>query len=94
MQNKNLIHLYNRFGFEFSSSAGTDHGKANNLFLIGNNFKKAGIYKPAADLSLLNHGDRKHKVDFRNVYWDIINDRFGQDASKEISKSFNNLGII
>ena len=77
-----------------NGSAGTDHGKANNLFLIGNNLKQAGIYNPPADLSLLDNGDVKHKIDFRNVYWDIINEWFGKDASKIISKSFNSLDIL
>jgi len=91
-----LILTFSEFGrrLKENGSSGTDHGKANNLFLIGNNLKKPGIYNEAADLIHLDDGDIAHTIDFRNVYSDIISEWFEKDNTKIISTQFNSLGII
>ena len=91
-----LIMTFSEFGrrVKENGSAGTDHGKANNLFLLGSNLNKPGIYNPGADLINLDKGDISHNIDFRNVYWDIIGEWFEKDPSQVISKSFNSLNII
>jgi uncharacterized protein (DUF1501 family) len=91
-----LILTFSEFGrrVKENGSQGTDHGKANNLFLIGKNLNKPGIYNNAPDLDNLDNGDISYKVDFRNIYSDIINEWFHQDANTIISKNFNSLGII
>jgi uncharacterized protein (DUF1501 family) len=91
-----LILTFSEFGrrVEENGSSGTDHGKANNLFIIGNNLKKPGIYNDAPDLTSLDDGDVSHKIDFRNVYSDIISEWFKKDSSKIVSTNFNSLGII
>ena len=91
-----LILTFSEFGrrVKENGSAGTDHGKANNLFLIGNNLKKPGIYNEAPDLTQLDDGDVSHKIDFRNVYADIISEWFRRDTARIISVDFNSLGII
>ena len=91
-----LILTFSEFGrrVKENGSAGTDHGKANNLFIIGKNLSKPGVYNNAPDLSNLDQGDVGYKVDFRNVYSDIINEWFGKDANQIISKNFTSLGII
>lgn len=91
-----LIMTFSEFGrrVQENGSAGTDHGKANNLFLIGKNLRKPGIYNSAPDLLSLDEGDIKHQIDFRNVYADIISEWFGKNANEIISKRFKSLGII
>ena len=91
-----VMFLFSEFGrrVKENGSGGTDHGQANNLFLIGNNLKKPGVYNEAPDLINLNKGDVSHKIDFRNVYSDIISEWFGKDAHQIISSKFENLGII
>lgn len=91
-----LILTFSEFGrrVKENGSAGTDHGKANNLFLIGNNLKKPGIYNEAPDLAQLDDGDVSHKIDFRNVYADIISEWFQRDTAQIISVDFSSLGII
>ncbi|MDH3321550.1 MAG: DUF1501 domain-containing protein [Flavobacteriaceae bacterium] len=91
-----LILTFSEFGrrVKENGSSGTDHGKANNLFIIGNNLKKPGIYNEAADLNHLDDGDIAHKIDFRNIYSDIITEWFGKDSTKIISTNFNSLEII
>lgn len=91
-----LILTFSEFGrrVKENGSSGTDHGKANNLFIIGNNLKKPGIYNEASDLIHLDDGDISHKIDFRNIYSDIITEWLGKDTTKIVSTNFNSLGII
>lgn len=91
-----LILTFSEFGrrVKENGSAGTDHGKANNLFLIGKNLKKPGIYNKAPDLNNLDNGDISHTIDFRNVYTDILNEWFKKDSNEIVSAKFNSLGII
>ncbi len=91
-----LIMTFSEFGrrVKENASKGTDHGKANNVFLIGKDLKRKGIYNDGPDLLNLDDGDVKYNIDFRNIYQDVIQDWFRQDASKVISKRFDPLGII
>lgn len=91
-----LIMTFSEFGRRVNenASSGTDHGKANNLFIIGKDLKKPGFYNDAPDLTNLDDGDIRYQVDFRNVYSDVIQQWMGKDPSKVISRSFDNLGII
>jgi len=91
-----LILTFSEFGrrVKENGSMGTDHGKANNLFLIGKNLKKPGVYNEAVDLTNLDNGDVAHKIDFRNVYSDIVAEWFEKDSDKIISSKFKSLGII
>ena len=96
MLDHTLILTFSEFGrrVKENASAGTDHGKANNLFLIGNQLSKPGIYNNSPDLKNLDSGDLAYQIDFRNIYADIINHWFEKDANQIISKPFNSLGII
>jgi len=91
-----LILTFSEFGrrVKENGSSGTDHGKANNLFLIGKNLKKPGIYNQAPDLIHLDNGDISHTIDFRNIYTDILNEWFKKDSSQIVSANFDSLGII
>ncbi|MBX2828920.1 MAG: DUF1501 domain-containing protein [Flavobacteriaceae bacterium] len=91
-----LIMTFSEFGrrVKENGSSGTDHGKANNLFLIGNRLIRPGIYNAAPNLMGLDDGDVSYTIDFRNVYSDIISDWFGKDPSGIISKQFDPLDII
>ncbi|RUA09301.1 MAG: twin-arginine translocation pathway signal, partial [Flavobacteriia bacterium] len=71
-----LIMTFSEFGRRVAQNAanGTDHGTANNVFLIGENLKQKGIYNEAPDLSNLDgNGDLKHSIDFRSIYATILN---------------------
>ena len=68
---QSLILTFSEFGRSISENAsrGTDHGTANNLFVIGNGLKKQGFYNAPADLSNLDeHDDLKFEIDFRRIY--------------------------
>ena len=70
-----LILTFSEFGRRVKQNAanGTDHGSANNVFIIGKKLKKAGFYNDLASLSDLDsNGDLKYEIDFRSVYATII----------------------
>jgi uncharacterized protein (DUF1501 family) len=68
------VMTFSEFGRRVKQNAGrgTDHGTANNVFLMGGNLTNAGIYNDGPDLSDLDSGDLKFKVDFRDVYADLM----------------------
>lgn len=70
-----LILTFSEFGRRVKQNAanGTDHGTANNVFVIGKNLKRAGFYNDLASLSDLDeNGDLKYSIDFRSVYATIL----------------------
>ncbi|WP_178986594.1 DUF1501 domain-containing protein [Winogradskyella helgolandensis] len=70
-----LILTFSEFGRRVKQNAanGTDHGSANNVFVIGKDLKKAGFYNDLASLSDLDaNGDLKFNIDFRSVYSTIL----------------------
>lgn len=91
-----LIMTFSEFGRRVKQNAsnGTDHGTANNLYLMGGQLRKAGFYNDAADLSNLDKGDLKYEIDFRSVYATILDDWLGTDASKIIDGSFNPISLV
>ena len=92
-----LILTFSEFGRRVKQNAanGTDHGAANNVFVIGKNINKAGVYNPLPDLNDLdNNGDLKYTVDFRNIYATIIDKWLAVDHHSLLNKSFNTLDFI
>ena len=69
-----MLFTFSEFGrrVEQNASGGTDHGTANNMFLVSGGLKQKGILNPLPDLSDLNEGDLKYKVDFKNVYATVL----------------------
>jgi uncharacterized protein (DUF1501 family) len=69
-----LIFTFSEFGRRVSQNAsgGTDHGTANNMFLISSGLKKKGLINQMPDLQNLQDGDLKYSVDFKSVYATIL----------------------
>jgi uncharacterized protein (DUF1501 family) len=69
-----LLMSFSEFGRRVSQNAsgGTDHGTANNMFLISGGLKQKGLLNAMPDLSDLEDGDLKYQVDFRDVYATIL----------------------
>jgi uncharacterized protein (DUF1501 family) len=77
-----------------NKSAGTDHGTANVMFLMGG-ATKAGLYGDRPDLSSLDEsGDLVHKVDFRSVYAAVLGDWFGADTRRVFDGRFDPYPIL
>ncbi|GEO03191.1 hypothetical protein AAE02nite_08550 [Adhaeribacter aerolatus] len=95
--NNTLILVFSEFGRRVKQNAsnGTDHGTANNLFLLGGGLKRAGILNEAPDLATLDEGDLRHQLDFRSVYATILDNWLASDADAILGKKFNRLtGLV
>ncbi|TXD51354.1 MULTISPECIES: DUF1501 domain-containing protein [unclassified Polaribacter] len=92
-----LILTFSEFGRRVQQNAagGTDHGAANNVFIMGVNLKKKGFYNEAANLlSLDANGDVKYTVDFRSIYSTILDKWLQADDASILNKSFKKLDFI
>lgn len=92
-----LVFTFSEFGrrVKQNSANGTDHGAANNVFLMGGNLKKPGMYNDMPDLNKLDlNGDLQYSIDFRTIYASILNNWLSIDANKILKKEFNPLRFI
>ncbi|WP_139957263.1 DUF1501 domain-containing protein [Flavicella sediminum] len=92
-----LIVTFSEFGrrVKQNGSQGTDHGTANNLFIIGKNLKKQGFYNEQPNLADLDkNGDLKYKVDFRDIYATVLENWMEVDDEKILNKSFGKMDFI
>lgn len=92
-----LILTFSEFGRRVKQNAnvGTDHGTANNVFIIGDNLKKQGLYNNMASLSDLDdNGDLKFEIDFRTIYATVLNKWLEVNDAKVLNKSFKQLEFI
>ncbi|MBT8245905.1 MAG: DUF1501 domain-containing protein [Winogradskyella sp.] len=83
-----LILTFSEFGRRVKQNAanGTDHGSANNVFVVGKQLKMAGVYNDLSSLSDLdNNGDLKFTIDFRQVYATILENWLGTSCDGIIS---------
>jgi uncharacterized protein (DUF1501 family) len=91
-----LMMTFSEFGRRVSQNAsgGTDHGTANNMFFISGGLKQKGLLNDMPDLSDLNEGDLKHKVDFKNVYATVLNKWLNADDKLILGNKFSYLDFI
>lgn len=91
-----LILTFSEFGrrVKQNGSNGTDHGTANNVFLMGGNLRNAGFYNTAPDLLNLDKGDLVYDIDFREIYATILEDWLEVDAKGVLGKSFPRLKLF
>lgn len=84
------IFVYSEFGrrAEENASAGTDHGGAGPVLLIGGGVK-GGLYGEHPSLSdLAEGGDLKHGTDFREVYASLVEGWLEADSRSVLGGSF------
>ncbi|HIB8181654.1 TPA: DUF1501 domain-containing protein [Elizabethkingia anophelis] len=83
-----LLVTFSEFGRRVAQNAsgGTDHGTANQMFLISGGLKKKGLLNPLSNLEKLNDGDLIYTEDFRNVYATILKKWLNADDQKILSR--------
>jgi uncharacterized protein (DUF1501 family) len=91
-----LLFTFSEFGrrVEQNASGGTDHGTANNMFLVSGGLKQKGVLNPMPDLSALNEGDLKYQVDFKNVYATILKKWLNADDQVILNRKYDYLNFI
>lgn len=89
------VMTFSEFGRRVSQNAanGTDHGTANNLFLMGGSLKKAGFVNAAPDLQNLDQGDLRFQVDFRQVYAEVLESWLEVGAGDVVEGEFSEMGM-
>jgi uncharacterized protein (DUF1501 family) len=96
MSDRVLIATWSEFGRrpKENASAGTDHGTAAPMFLIGDGVK-GGLVGAQPSLSKLDaSGNLGYDVDFRSVYQEILEGHLGVDAKEVFSQSFEKLSVL
>lgn len=91
-----LLFSFSEFGRRVAQNAsgGTDHGTANNMFLLGGALKQKGLLNSLPNLSDLDEGDLKYQVDFKSVYATILNRWLGADDVKVLGKKFEQMRFV
>ncbi len=91
-----LLFTFSEFGRRVKQNAsnGTDHGTANNMFLISGGLKQKGLINPLPDLADLDDGDLKYSIDFKNVYATVLNKWLKANDEQILAKQYNYLSFI
>jgi uncharacterized protein (DUF1501 family) len=91
-----LMMSFSEFGRRVgeNGSGGTDHGTANNMFLISGGLKNKGLLNGMPDLSNLTEGDLNQQLDFKRVYATVLNKWLQADDSKILGRKYEYLNFI
>lgn len=91
-----LLFTFSEFGRRVAQNAsnGTDHGTANNMFLISGGLKQKGILNALPDLTDLKDGDLQYKIDFKEVYATVLSKWLQADADTILGAKYNTLNFI
>ncbi|MHC4392029.1 MAG: DUF1501 domain-containing protein [Planctomycetota bacterium] len=90
-----VLMAFSEFGrrVKENASAGTDHGVAGPMFLLGKPVS-GGIHGEHPSLTDLNKGDLKMTTDFRQVYATLIEDWFGTKSIPVLGQAYDKLPLI
>jgi len=86
--------VFSEFGrrVKQNGSAGTDHGTAAPVFLVGP-VAKPGVFGNHPSLVDLDQGDLKYGIDFRSVYTSVLEDWMKAPAAKILRGEFASLTV-
>ena len=91
-----LIMTFSEFGrrAKQNGSNGTDHGTANNVFMIGGGLQKPGFYNDGPNLGGLINEDLVYDIDFRRIYANVLDQWLEGDSKGILSGQFQGLGLV
>ena len=91
-----LLFTFSEFGRRVAQngSNGTDHGTANNMFLVSGALKQKGLINELPNLADLDEGDLKYRIDFKNVYATVLNKWLKADDKEILTKKYDYLSFI
>lgn len=95
LDQKVVVLAFSEFGrrVEENESKGTDHGTAGPVFVAGTHVK-GGLYGEIPDLSDLEQGDLKVKVDFRRVYGTVLDKWLKIPSERVLVRKYDSLKFI
>ena len=90
-----LVMTWSEFGrrVKENGSAGTDHGTAAPMFLLGAPVK-GGLYGSEPSLTALDNGNLKFTTDFRSVYAAVLQDYLNAPAADLLGGTFETLKLL
>ncbi len=90
-----VVLIFSEFGRRLAenASAGTDHGTAAPVFLLGSAVK-AGLHGPYPDLRDLADGDPKFAIDFRRVYATLLDRWLSCPSEKVLGEKYEPLPVL
>jgi uncharacterized protein (DUF1501 family) len=90
------VMVFSEFGRRVAQNAsnGTDHGTANNVFIIDSKLKKPGLFNEVPDLASLDQGDLIYKTDFRQIYATLLNKCLSADDEVILGAKFEHVDLI
>lgn len=90
------IMTFSEFGrrVKQNASGGTDHGTANNVFLMSENLKRPKVLNEAPNLTDLDEGDLKFSIDFRQIYASLLKDWLKTGSKAILGKNFQSLNLL
>src|SRR5437868_2161309 len=90
-----LVMTWSEFGrrVKENGSAGTDHGTAAPMFLLGAPVK-GGLYGEQPSLSALDNGNLKFTTDFRSVYASVLQGYLNAPASDLLGGTYEMLPLL
>lgn len=90
-----MVLTFSEFGrrVEQNASNGTDHGKANCLWMASGSLEKPGVFNQLPDLKKLDDGDLPFEVDFREVYASVLDKWLSTDADIVLGRKFKRMTI-
>lgn len=92
-----LLFTFSEFGrrVKENGGAGTDHGTAGPMFVLGDKVKGAKVYGDPPDLrNLDSNGDLKYQIDFRRVYATVLSRWLDADPAEVLGGRFEPLGFV
>jgi uncharacterized protein (DUF1501 family) len=91
-----LVMTFSEFGRRVKQNAsnGTDHGTANNVFLIGGDVRPGKVFNEAPNLTSLDEGDLKYTVDFRTIYASLLRNWLKADDVAILGQQFDTLSFV
>ena len=94
--NDTLILTFSEFGRRVKQNAsnGTDHGTANNVYLVGGSLKQTGFLNEMPNLSDLVDGDLKYQIDFKQIYSTILSKWLNLSANEILGGEYAPLNFI
>ncbi|HUQ41202.1 MAG TPA: DUF1501 domain-containing protein [Candidatus Limnocylindrales bacterium] len=95
MADRVLVATWSEFGrrAQETGNAGTDHGTAAPMFLIGDTVK-GGLYGETPNLNVGRDGNLKYSVDFRQVYQEILESHMKVDAAEVMGKRYERIPAV
>ena len=95
MSDRVLVATWSEFGrrAQETGNAGTDHGTAAPMFLIGDTVK-GGMYGEAPNLNVGRDGNLKYSVDFRQVYQEILESHMKVDSAEVMGKRYERIPAV